>query len=120
MGHETSEPTYPTAYTILHPDPDSREVGGSIEWPEEPGYERLRGLLVPILGGDLEHVSVLYCGNRSDMFVHGEGHLIGLRRNPLATTIYRTIALRREPSRDPESLPWIVGHAVLFERRVWF
>ena len=40
--------------------------------------------------------------------------------NEQLRAIYRASALRRDPMRDPESLPWIAGTAVLFEKLVWF
>jgi hypothetical protein len=47
------------------------------------------------------------------------GHPKGLPRNENATVIYRRNALLRQGVKDPETLPWIAGPAVLFERIVW-
>jgi hypothetical protein len=55
-----------------------------------------------------------------DMFVDEDSHGRERPRNEAATTIYRANALRQFPGTDPESLPWIAGPAVLFDRRVWF
>jgi hypothetical protein len=109
-----------TTYTIMYPDPSSCEEKGQIVWPEEPGYERLRGLLVPILRGNFEHVSVKYRGKKADMFVHDEGRNMGLGFNPIATMVYRTAWLDTHPTAKPDDLQWIAGVAVVFDRRVWF
>lgn len=89
--------------------------------PSDPGYDRLKKLLDPILEGPLERVAVLFDGAKRDMFVHEHGAVIGLPRNEAATKIYRTNGLRHEPDRDPESMPAIHGTAVLFPgAQVWF
>jgi len=115
----------PTKLLIMRPDQphETREV----ELPRDPGYDRLRALLDPLLdGGNLEHVSVLadFAGGLNfkpaDMFVDDDGHSKGLPRNETATVIYRRNWLLRHPDVDPESIPFIVGPAVLFHRRVWF
>jgi hypothetical protein len=91
-----------------------------------PGYDQLKAFIEPLLdGAPLEHVSVLWNGKPADMFVDELGRLELTTRPPLprneeATTIYRAAALRREPERDPESMPFIAGTAILFEQRVWF
>jgi hypothetical protein len=54
------------------------------------------------------------------MFVDEDGHGRERPRNEAATTIYRANWLRQHPGVDPETLPWIAGPAVLFDRRVWF
>lgn len=56
-----------------------------------------------------------------DMFIDEDGHSRDRpRRNEKATAIYRANWLRQHPSTDPETLPWIAGPAVLFDKRVWF
>ncbi len=99
------------------------EETSQIDWPHDPGYDRLKALIEPLLdGAHLEHVSVLHKGGRADMFVDKEGHCKDppLPRNEAATAIYRAATMRREPKTDPESLPYIVGTAILFDRMVWF
>ena len=111
-------------YRII-PVGDIAATRGEVEWPWVAGYERIRALIEPHLGGEpLEHVSVLHEGQRRDMFVSELGRLELLTRGPLprndrATAIYRTNWLTRNPSTIPEALPWIAGVAVLFEERVW-
>ena len=90
-----------------------------------PGYEQLRELIEPVLGGPLEHVSVLWNGERADMFVDELGHVELTTRDPLprndeATAIYRANWLKQHPGTDPETLAWIAGTAILFRVRVWF
>ena len=115
---------YATPYQIIMP---GDTVIARLEWwPAEPGYEAIRDLVEPLIGGEpLEHVSVLHNGQRRDMFVSELGQLALTHRGPLprnerATEIYRANWLSRHRYCDPETLPWIAGTAVLFERRVWF
>jgi hypothetical protein len=107
--------------------PDGEEEVRDIDMPRDPGYVALRELLAPLLDrGPLERVVVLADfegGNDfapTDMFVDENGHLKSLPRNEKATSIYRCASLQRSPDMDPESIPFIVGPAVLFNRRVWF
>lgn len=87
----------------------------------EPDYEELVAALSPIFGRrTYEHVSVWYEGHAADMFVDELGHPKGLQRNDAATKIYRAATLARQPGTDPESMPCIVGPAILFTERVWF
>jgi hypothetical protein len=114
-----SETITEVAYTIFRPG--MPPMFGAVAWPDEPGYDRIRMLIEPLLeGAHLEHVSVLHEGRRADMFVDDEGRLKHLPRNEEATAIYRAAALSREPDRDPETIPFIAGTAILFDRRVWF
>lgn len=112
--------TVNTVYRILRAD--GAESTCQVDWPVDPGYHRLKDLIVPLLdGAHLEHVSVLHKGQRTDMFVDEMGHCKTppLPRNEAATAIYRAATLRRAPKTDPESLPWIAGTAILFDRVVW-
>lgn len=108
-----------TTMTIFQPG--NEPVRRIIDLPDEPEWKHLQKVLSPLTGDNCpEHVAVLHEGERRDMFVHESGHLIGLPRNEDATKIYRNASLRREPNRDPETLPFIVGPAILFDRQVWF
>lgn len=111
-----------TDYTIYHPNGVREHSEHSfVDWPEDPGYVLIRNFVKPILkGGELEHVTVLHDGKYLDMFVDDMGHSKSLPLNAEATAIYRNNARTRDPSRDPETMPRIVGVAVLFSRRVWF
>lgn len=107
--------------------PEMAHETRDLDMPREPGYAALRQLLAPLLDkGPLERVAVLadFDGGDNfeptDMFVDENGHLKSLPRNEDATAIYRRAALLRHPEIDPESIPFIVGPAVLFSRRVWF
>lgn len=88
-------------------------------------YFRLAELLEPIVGGGIEHVTVLADFNggedfkRADMFVNEVGMLLDCIRNEEATAIYRRNALMHHGVTDPESLPYIAGPAVLFRDIVW-
>lgn len=99
--------------------------------PDEPGYFKLRDIIAPLLDrGALEHVSVLadFDGGENyqalDMFVDDCGLLKNRPRNETATTIYRRANQMGRSSlqkaADPEILNYIVGTAILFDRRVWF
>lgn len=110
-----------TDYLIIRPD--GTEETHQVDLPQDPGFEALNAIIKPIIGLNrhYEHVAVLFEGKRADMFVDEEGLLIGLPRNPGATAIYRNNMMTAcRPGTDPESLPHIVGTAVLFKRRVWF
>lgn len=108
-----------TDYTIFRTD--GTEERGSVDWPQEPGYDRISKFCEPVIEcGLLDHASVMHDGQVMDMIVDESGHPKGLPRNEQATIVYRSYALSRNPGIDPESLPWIAGTAVLFYRRVWF
>lgn len=104
---------------------NAREV---LDWDEGPGLDELRKIIVPLLElengrpGNLEHVSVLWEGRRTDMFVDDEGTMRGreLPRNEEATAIYRAYWLGTHPGTDPESVAAVYGCALLFRHRVWF
>lgn len=115
-----------TRILIMRPNQPHETVEHDL--PRDPGYDRLKVLLGPILGEGrwLERVAVLadFDGGTdfkpSDMFVDEDGHDAGLPRNEAATVIYRRNWLIQHPSTDPETMPHIVGTAILFDRRVWF
>lgn len=108
-----------TAYKIIAADGTVTE--DEIEWPKDPGYDRLRDLVVPLLGNVwLEHVRVLDEGRYKDMFVAEAGHRLKLPRNEKATALYRAGWLKLYPGARPEDLAHIVGPAILFDQQVWF
>lgn len=109
----------PTTFTIL------RVLGRlqkrEADLPAEPGYDRLKALICPLLNDKhFEHVSVIHNGKPADMFVDETGAMDGQVRNEAATKIYRTNWLKQHPKCDPETLPAIYGTAIVFDRRVWF
>jgi hypothetical protein len=109
-----------TGYMIFRPDGTSER--GEVDWPHEPGYDRLKRMIEPIVGGPLEHVAVLHNGKRADMFVDEMGHVYATGPKPFneaATKIYRANWMKQHPGQDPEDLPTIAGIAVLFDRIVW-
>lgn len=108
----------PTKYLVIHVDGTLEER--SVDWPPEPSLMQFKQLIDPIVGGELEHVRVLFGGQATDMFVDESGIQKGVSRNEQATVIYRNNMLTREPDTDPESLPAVYGTAVLFFNRVWF
>lgn len=116
-----------TRYRIMRPG--ELHVTGEVDWPEQPGYAAIKGLVEPILGGRLEHVTVLndFDGSanerRGDMFVDEHSAIdlaTRMPRNEAATAIYRRATLHREPHTAPETLPAIYGPAILFSRRIWW
>lgn len=108
-----------TEYTIIRANGD--EEVHTIELPAEPDYFQLKAIIEPVIGNNyFEHVAVLHKGERTDMFVDENGLLKGMPRNERATAIYRNNWLTQHPGTEPETLPWIVGPALLFSRRVWF
>lgn len=132
---------------VFHQDHPERLVGGAVyvyrpdqpepqisnaRMPPKPSLRDIKIVVLPLLDRgdgvprDLEHVSVLFQGERADMFVDEVGVNDGLPRNDLATDIYRANWISQHPANalranfDPESLPHIAGTAVLFRgRRVW-
>lgn len=95
---------------------------GSVDWPDDPGLERIRDLVVPLLsGGDLERVRVWHNDIYTDMFVDENFIDKSLPANPIATDIYRANTMAHvKPTPDLNTLPHIHGTAVLFLRPVWF
>jgi len=88
-----------------------------------PSLAMLKATIEEHLDGErLEHVAVLWEGERRDMFVGERSSINGrMIRNIRATAIYRNNTLTQRPETDPETLPAISGPAVLFpDRRVWF
>lgn len=117
-----SGPLVTTIYRVLWPD--GRNATDEVQWPEEPTLALIRALVEPLVGGDLEHVIILKPGTEArpepaDMFVNENGHALGLPRNDAATRLYRAAWLNHHPETDPESLSFIVGPAIVFNRRVW-
>lgn len=108
-----------TVITIIRPD--GTEETRTVSLADKPSYAVLKPLVEPALDGAwMEHVSVLHDGARTDMFVDEEGLNKGLPFNAKATAIYRASWLKARPNTNPDTLPPIVGTAVLFSRRVWF
>jgi hypothetical protein len=122
-----------TRYRVILPEHKSfsdSEVK-TVEWPREPGLDRQNEVKSLVFGKDwTEHVSVWedFDGGKAfkalDMFVDENGLLKGLPRNELATLSYRRACMMGKTvvpaPRDPEQLNFIIGPAILFDRRVWF
>ena len=117
-------------YTIFRAD--GSQEPGCVDWPENPVFKVIRALVEPIVGGPMEHVTVLDPAkidadevdpqaDRRDLFVDEMAHVreTPKPRNEAATRIYRANWLRAHPDDEPEELPFIAGDAVLFERIVW-
>lgn len=108
-----------TTYHVIKPD--GTKTTHTVDWPGEPGLDRMKTVIEPLLdGARLEHVAVLHEGRRHDMFVDEEFVSKGLPYNAEATEIYRCNWMTQHPDVDPESLPPILGVAVLFDRLIWF
>lgn len=106
-----------TTYYFAHPGMPT--TTHHVDWPAEPDYLTLAGLLDPIFGAhQWEHVWYLNEGERHSMFVHERGHVLELAHNPVATEHYQRLALTRGV--DPKTLPTVVGPAVIVSRRVWY
>jgi hypothetical protein len=116
-------------YTIFRPDGTSE--AGEVDWPPDPRYDDIAKLIGQIVGGPIEHVRILdptkataeHIGRADyrDMFVDELGHMRKppAARNEMATALYRANWLRVHPQDDPESLSFIAGLAVVFERVIW-
>ncbi len=103
---------------------DVRDI--PVELAEDPGLLPLRSIIEPLLAGQrMEHVAVLFEGERRDMFVGEVSSLDPF--NPRATAIYHNatrVAIecgQISAASRPEPWPRIGGPAVLFpQHRVWF
>ncbi len=108
-----------TTLHIYRPDQDV-EIQ-KVDIPKEPGYQILKEIIEPLLDNQMmEHVNVLFLNQHADMFVDENGLARMLPRNDKATEIYRSNYMKQYPETNPESLPCIVGTAIVFSRRVWF
>jgi hypothetical protein len=122
-----------TDFRILYVD--GAEAFGTYAWPRDPGLERIKGVVMPVLSSarpgarvDMERVRVLFDGLYVSMFVDEIGAKIGLPVNRTASKIYHANELerRRRAGYDMpvdgliDGAPMIHGHAVLFTREVWF
>lgn len=106
-----------TNYTIIKPD--GSEESGSIDWPERPNLDKMKKLIAPIVGGDIERVNVFWNGKYTDMFVHENGLEEGFARNNKATNIYWNNTLTHVKGAVQDDT-CVVGTVVLFDRKVWF
>lgn len=110
-----------TKYTVLHPD--GTVVNGIVQWPEYPGYDAIRELTNPILGGESYLERVVWrtsTGHYADMLVDEDGIPKGLPVNPAATTLYQHDWCIKNPGQNPNFLPSIFGVVIVFERKVWY
>jgi hypothetical protein len=114
-----------TDFLVFKPDGDD-PVHVFSRMPQEPGYDRLKEFIMPLLGENVEgfeHVSVLYEGKPHDMFVDDRG-AIGTKTTPpsdinvRATAIYHAYGL--SIGTDMRDAASIFGVAVLATRKVWF
>lgn len=106
-------------YVAIHPG--GREDRFVARLPIRPTYDEIAKVVGPhFSNAHFEHVSVLWDGKPLDMFVDEEGQLKHLPLNLRATKIYRNNWMQSHPAADPESLPTVVGLALLFSRRIWF
>jgi hypothetical protein len=113
-----------TRFLVLRPEEPNE--GLTVELPRRPTYEQIAAVVRPVLQCEwFEHVSVLadfkggLAFGRADMFVDEMGHPKNLPRNGNATAIYRRNALLHQGVKDPETLDWIAGPALLCERVIW-
>jgi hypothetical protein len=115
---------------VVIPASDAPLQTFTAELPDSPSLKALHEIIDPLLnGGDLEHVNVLAAFDPGaevqhlDMFVDEIGIVKGLPRNDRATVIYRQATMLGRTGIpapvDPETLDFIAGTAVLFDRRVW-
>ena len=111
-----------TTYEVITAD-DKEPIKGEVaNWPIDPGYDAIKIVVAPWLGdgNDMEHVTVIHNGKRTDMFVDEIGALKRLPVNCRATAIYHANFLQYHPGEDTSELPKIHGTAVLFHRRIWY
>lgn len=108
---------------------DGTETLEELDLPAVPSYEHIKRIVERHIDGWFERVAVWDNFGEGkmrglDMFVDENGLLHGLPRNEKATVLYRRANLLGmtavPPVDNPEMLNFIVGPAVLFNRRVWF
>ena len=106
--------------TIIHADGTEEKV--QLDMAPKPSLHDIQAVLVPYFDrAYTEHVNVLSeYGKYIDMFIDEDGMLKGLPRNEKATEIYRRNWLKQHPQTNPERLGFIVGTAVIFDRKVWY
>jgi hypothetical protein len=106
------------------------ENAETYELPHDPGLEELRKIIAPHLNkANFEHVVVFAAfgpGEKEtvlDMFIDERGLDKRLKRNEIATAMYRNACMKgmtRVPKPDdPEKLHFVVGNAVVFDRIIW-
>ena len=96
------------------------EDRGSLDWPKEPGHERIIPMVKAIINEPAIHISVLFDGYRADMFVEYTDEVDeGVKlKNVKATEMYcRYLMSKGVPE---QYLPTIRGDVVVFPRRIWF
>lgn len=109
-----------TTLTILFAD--GREETKEVDMAPRPTLHDIQAVLVPYFGrAYTERVNILGAnGKYTDMFVDEDGLITNQPRNEKATEEYRRNWLKQHPQTEPERLGFIVGTAVIFDRRVWF
>lgn len=108
------------ATMIILPEMVGERCEIAVEMKLRPSLDELRRIVEPYLDGQrMEHVAVLWQGQRCSMFV-GDHSASSRIRNVEATAVYRNNWLTQHPETDPEELPAVSGPAVLFNRNVWF
>jgi hypothetical protein len=97
----------------------------TIEMSADPSYKEIKEKIMPLIGEDcehIEHVAVLFRGQRHDMFVDEIGAMATTKRPPLPINKYATeIYLNASRSRGDFSVETrIHGTAVLIlNRLIW-
>lgn len=108
--------------------PDGRRMMDACQLPEvlAPNFlKRLHEVVDPFTGRPFEHVNVFHDFDGDgdlryrDMFVNEHGLELGLPLNRAATEIYRHNVLHHKPGTAPETMPYIVGTALLFRNKIW-
>lgn len=109
-----------TTLTILRPGAEPETV--VVDLAPKPTLRDIQAALAPYFGlAYTERVAILSeDGKPTDMFVDEIGLMKGLPRNDKATEHYRRNWLSKHPNTPPEHLGFIVGTAVVFDRRIWF
>jgi hypothetical protein len=110
------------AYRVFRPN--GTMLDGVIEWRHGPSKDEVIGLVKRYMPDfDPEHVAVCWEGASRDMFVIDlADHRIEEAAMPLnryATKLYRNALLIEDPTVMFDSLPTILGDAVIFDQRVW-
>jgi hypothetical protein len=112
--------TKKTTYDVIQADGSVTSHVADLD--DEPGYKAISKLVVPYLDGqNLEHVTVLWNGKYTDMFVGEFSAVVGWPVNERATEIYlNNIAVHDPDLYAQGGHPKIYGPVVVFSRRIWY
>lgn len=114
--------TNKTVEIVIYRPGESAPTTQTVPWPNN--YREMNAAFSPMIGGRIEHISVLFEGERMDMFVTFDDPDLPDRDpllvNEAATQIYHGASIARGDKSDRSKWPKIHGVAIITRQRVWF